>query len=100
MWLITNSDLHDLMVIAEDHETIVRFSTLRGVVFLVLLATGVVALLILKWFNVRYPKKVNISNFALLFKNLPSDNLEDLISSLRSEFGHFEIKEGFVIKKL
>lgn len=100
LWLITNSDLHDLIALAGDHDVIVRFSTLRGVVFLVLLATGVIALLILKWFNVRYPKKINISNFTLLFKNLPTDNLEDLISRLRSEFGHFEIKEGFVVKKL
>lgn len=75
LWLITNSDLHDLIALAGDHDVIVRFSTLRGVVFLVLLATGVIALLILKWFNVRYPKKINISNFTLLFKNLPTDNL-------------------------
>lgn len=77
---------------AGDREAIVRFSTLRAMVFLVLLATGIAALYVMKWFKVRYPDKVDISSFALLFKNMPTNNLEDLVTQLRNEFGDFETK--------
>jgi hypothetical protein len=92
LWVISNGDLHDLMTQIGDHDTVVRFNTLRTIVFLVLLATGIAALYVMRWFKVRYPDRVDISNFTLLFKNLPTPNLEDLISRLRSEFGEFEIK--------
>lgn len=100
LWIITNSDLHDLMTDAGDHDVVVRFSTLRSMVFVVLLATGIAALYVMRWFNIRYPEKIDVSNFALLFKNLPTPNLEDLINRLRSEFGYFEIKESFIIRKI
>jgi hypothetical protein len=58
LWVITNSDLHELMADAGDHDVIIRFTTLRSMVFLVLLATGIAALYVLKWFKVRYPDKV------------------------------------------
>lgn len=83
LWVVTNRDLHELMYDAGDHEVIVRFSTLRSMVFLVLLATGIAALYIMRWFNIRYPHKTEISSFALLFKNLPTNNLEDLTAKLR-----------------
>lgn len=84
IWIIPNADLHDLMIEAGDKDVAVRFTTLRAMVFLVLLATGIAALYIIRWFNVRYPDKIDISSFSLLFKNLPTPNLEDLISQLRS----------------
>jgi hypothetical protein len=84
VWVITNADLHDLIIEAGDYDVAVRFTTLRSMVFLVLLATGIAALYIIRWFKVRYPDRVEISSFALLFKNLPTPNLEDLISRLRS----------------
>jgi hypothetical protein len=83
LWVVTNSDLHDLITDAGDHDTFVRFNTLRSMTFLVLLATGIAALYLMKWFKIRYPQKADISGFALLFKNLNSPNLEDLINKLR-----------------
>jgi hypothetical protein len=58
IWIISNSDLHDLMSDAGDREAIVRFSTLRSMVFIILLVTGIAALYIMRWFKVRYPDKI------------------------------------------
>lgn len=83
LWIITNSDLHDLISNSGDREALVRFGLLRSMVFLILLATSIASLYIMRWFKVRYPDRIGVSHFALLFKNLSSPNLEDLISRLR-----------------
>jgi hypothetical protein len=58
------------------------------------------SLFIVKWFKVRYPPKPNIADFSLLFKNLKSDKMEDLLARIRGKIGEFEYKEAFIIKKV
>jgi hypothetical protein len=45
------------------------------VVFVVLLATNAMSLYLMKYFKIRYPEKVDVSQFALLFKNIKNDNI-------------------------
>ena len=68
---------------------IIRFGVLRSMIFLILITVNASSLYIMKWFKTRYPDKVNVSNFSLFFKNLASDKVEDLLTKLRNEFGHF-----------
>ena len=68
---------------------IIRFGALRSMIFLILITVNASSLYIMKWFKTRYPDKVNVSNFSLFFKNLASDKVEDLLTKLRNEFGHF-----------
>jgi len=68
---------------------IIRFGVLRSMIFLILIVVNASSLYIMKWFKTRYPDKVNVSNFSLFFKNLASDNVEDLLTKLRNEFGYF-----------
>jgi hypothetical protein len=72
------------MVRLGDRDVEIRFSILRSVVFVILIATNASSLYIMKWFKSRYPDKQNVANFSLLFKNLPTDDLEYLLTQLRS----------------
>jgi hypothetical protein len=100
IWIVTNKDLKMLILEEKDESTLSRFETLRAVLFLLLLVINVLSLYVVKWFKVRHPDKLNVSNFSLLFKNLKNDRIDDLIGHLQREFGKFEIKEAFIIKKI
>lgn len=56
------------------------------------MATNFLSLYIVKWFKVRYPTKINISSFSVLFKNLKSDNIQDLLDKLKRKVGDFHYK--------
>jgi hypothetical protein len=92
VWIVTNSDLKNLIEDQKDEPTLVRFYTLRGIIFIILLAVNMLSLYVIKWFKVRHPDKLNVSNFSLLFKNLKNDRLDELIDHLKREFGDFQIK--------
>jgi hypothetical protein len=92
IWIVTNEDLYDLIKLKGDQDVLVRFFTLRAVAFVVLLITNVLSLYVIKWFKIRYPDKVDVSHFSILFKNLKSDNIEDLLRNLKQEFGDFDIR--------
>ncbi len=64
-------------------ETLARFFTLRGVLFLILLIINILSIYVVRWFKIRHPDKINVSNFALLFKNLKNDKLDSLLEHLR-----------------
>lgn len=68
---------------AKEEATIVRLFTLRGIIFLVLLATNFLSMYIVRWFKIRYPEKVGITAYALLFKNIRENNIEALIKKLQ-----------------
>jgi hypothetical protein len=44
---------------------------------------------LMKWFKIRYPDKVDVSTYSLMFKNLKTDDLEDTLNKLKKEFGNF-----------
>lgn len=44
--------------------------------FLLLLVVNALSLYVIKWFKIRHPDKLNVSNFSLLFKNLKNDKLD------------------------
>ncbi len=69
---MTNEDLYDIIERAEDHDVIIRLGALRSMMFVILIVVNASSLYIMKWFKTRYPDKVNVSNFALMFKNLAS----------------------------
>ena len=92
VWIVTNSDLKKLIEDQNDEPTLSRFFTLRGVLFLLLLVVNALSLYVIKWFKIRHPDKLNVSNFSLLFKNLKNGKLDELIRHLTQEFGVFEIK--------
>ena len=54
------------------------------------------SLFIVKWFKVRYPPKPNIADFSLLFKNLKSDKMEDLLARIRGKIGEFELEQNLM----
>jgi len=51
--------------------------------FVILLFTNVGSLYVMKWFKVRYPDKITTADFSLIFKNLKTNQIEDLIEKLR-----------------
>lgn len=57
--------------------------------FYILIGVNAFSLYLVKRFKDKYPEKVNVSHFALFFKNLKNDNVEELLGKLRSEFGDF-----------
>jgi hypothetical protein len=79
VWIITNEDLYTLIDCSDDEGTAVRYFTLRSMTFLILLAVNFLSLFIVKWFKVRYPPKMNLANFSLIFKNLKNDKVDELI---------------------
>ena len=54
---------------------------------LILLMVNVLSIYVIKWFKVRYPDKINIANFSLLFKNIKnelipaSENVKNILYS-------------------
>jgi len=54
---------------------VARFAVLRAVVFVLLLVTNALSLYLMRYFKIRYPDKPDVSQFALLFKNIASDNI-------------------------
>jgi ABC-type multidrug transport system fused ATPase/permease subunit len=89
IWIVTNKDLKMLILEEKDESTLSRFETLRAVLFLLLLVINVLSLYVVKWFKVRHPDKLSVSNFSLLFKNLKNDRIDDLVGHLQREFGKF-----------
>lgn len=83
VWIVTNTDLKNLIELEGDEPTLSRFYTLRGVILLILLVVNMLSLYVIKWFKVRHPDKLNVSNFSLLFKNLKNDRIEELLGYLR-----------------
>ena len=79
-WIIANEDLYELL---EDEGTEVRYFTLRSITFVALLVVNFLSLFIIKWFKTRYPLKLNIAHYTLLFKNLKNDSITELLSTLR-----------------
>jgi hypothetical protein len=75
IWIITNEDLYTLIKDNQDEATLARYFTLRSITFLILLITNALSLYVVRWFKIRYPNKVNVSDFSLLFKNLKNDRL-------------------------
>ena len=71
------------MTMAQDYEERARFSLLRSMTFAILLATNLGSLYVMKWFKVRYPDKKTTADFSLVFKNLKTNNIEDLLVKLR-----------------
>jgi hypothetical protein len=70
IWIISNEDLYLLIENEQDEGRAVRFFTLRSVTFLILLICNALSMYIMKWFKVRYPDRIDASNFSLIFKNL------------------------------
>ena len=73
IWIITNEDLYKLIEDKGDEGTSVRFFTLRSIAFFILLLANFMSLFVVKWFKIRFPQKVNIAHFSLIFKNLKKD---------------------------
>lgn len=76
VWIVTNTDLKKLIEKQDDMETLARFYTLRGVLFLILLTVNTLSIYVVKWFKVRHPDKISVANFTLLFKNIKNDKLD------------------------
>ena len=66
--------------------------------FIILMVTNASSLYVVKWFKARYPDKPSASNFTLLFKNVEG-SVDELVGSLKAEFGEFSVYEAFVIKQ-
>ena len=88
-WIITNEDLYQLIEDEGDDGTSVRYFTLRSIAFFILLLVNFLSLFIIKWFKMRFPPKVNIANFSLLFKNLKKDDISELVDQIKKETGPF-----------
>lgn len=86
LWIISNEDLYEIMNDRNDDSVIVRFLTLRSVVFLVLLMTNAGSMYLIKWFKIRYPSQTDVSDFSLIFKNLQGVGVDGLLKTLKSEF--------------
>jgi hypothetical protein len=75
--------LKELILNEGDHDTLARFLTLRSIVFLLLLVANTLSLYVIKWFKIRYPDKLQISNYTLIFKNIQTDNIDHLLEKLK-----------------
>lgn len=81
---MTNFDLKKLMDLEGDELTLSRFYTLRRVVMLILIVVNILSLYVIKRFKARHPRKLGVSNFSLLFKNLKKTRIDGLLAHLRS----------------
>lgn len=87
LWVVTNEDLYDLIKARDDDEVIVRLSTLRAVVFLILLVTNFLSMYVVRQVKVRYPSKESVAEYTLIFKNVTSESAELFSEGLKKEFG-------------
>ena len=76
MWLTTNEKLLELIENAGNTNEKNTFIGLRCFAFCALIIVNTLSLFIVKRFKDKYPDKVNVSHFALFFKNLKNDNVE------------------------